>query len=1251
MKNVQDIYPLTPAQQGMLFHCLEVPDSGAYFEQYTCVLRGPLSADKFQDAWRQVSERHAALRTAFVWEGVDEPLQIVRQTAPAPWVLLDWSDAPADAPVDDLSQRLEAFMTEDRAKGFDLAKAPLLRFALIRTGRSEHRFVWSSHHLLWDGWSTARLVKEAFSRYDALTCGQPYLEDAPPPFRDYIAWLKGQAPASADAYWASTLGGFSTPTRLSLPAPRSAVEQTSARRERCEAIVPHETTQSLLSLAKKQRLTLNTIVQGAWALLLSHYSGQEDIVYGTTVAGRPAGLRGAESMIGMFINTLPVRVSVRPNESLIAWLHSMQNRLAEMRQFEHSSLADLPRFSDLTPGQPLFENILVFENYPLSGQTVDLTDGVTIHDIDYQEQSHYPLALLVVPGPMNTSQSDTEGHNGIQLILIYDPDRYHADAMQRMLEHLGVLFESIVSNPDRSLAQLPVLTPGEREQLLDRWNATDTVSPGGTTWLGLFDEQVRRTPGSVAVRCGDQTLTYEQLDAQSRGLAARLRETGTPPGSLVGISVERSVEMIVAIIGVLRSGAAYVPIDPSYPAQRIAYMIDDAAVPVLVTQRHLMDRMPANRAKHLILDDATAGDAGGPDDPSRNPSPSDPAYVIYTSGSTGTPRGVRVTHRNLLYSTAARFRYYDDPVERFLLLSSLSFDSSVAGVFWTLACGGELCIPQHDSHNDPDYLVDLIERERITHLLGVPSFYELILAEGGRRLHSLTTAIVAGEACPTALVRGHAQTLPGTALYNEYGPTEATVWATALRCDDLPDAQSVPIGRPIPNAKVYVLDRFMQPTPVGIAGEIYIGGKGITDGYLNRPELTAERFIANPLTGDPYDRLYRTGDRARHQADGHFEFLGRMDDQVKISGYRIELGEIENSLSEHPAIREAVVLAQHDRPTNDTSAGSAPYDTDALLTRLGSLTPEYAHSLVREVAAQPTPIGGDVIDIEETRRGPLAAQTTQDPYMNNTTSAVQRHFKKTSDVEITVDFLRDNYIAPPRPAQRQWLLDQAVNELSDNLAHLDAQAKHFVCGAPHELRGYDIHDSNLDDDHIMEDWQTPLMKAMADHVTESHGDILEIGFGRGVSASFIQDAGVRSHTIVEANPQCVRTHFDPWRQRYADRDIRLIEGKWQDTTDQFKQYDGIFFHAFPLDENEFVDYVVNSVTFAQHAFPMARRYLKPGGVFVYLTTEIDSVSRRHQRLLFEHFSSLTLSVQPVEVPEDTCDTWWAQSMVVIKATK
>ncbi|HEV2735718.1 MAG TPA: amino acid adenylation domain-containing protein [Longimicrobiaceae bacterium] len=936
---VEDAYPLSPLQQGILFHSLESADPATYLEQFTFHLSGPLDARAMRRAWQAAVDRHAVLRTAFVRRPAGEDVQVVLRGVEAPFEEHDWRALPAA----EHAGLLDAFLAADRARGLDLAAAPTLRVALLRAGDEDWHLVWSHHHALLDGWSVPLVMGDVFAAYAALLGGrEPGLPPARP-FCEYVEWLGARAAAAAEAFWREELRGIAAPTPLGIEHEAGGGERGPQGVR--ELALPAQTTDALRALARGHRLTLNTLVQGAWALLLSRGSGEDDVVFGATTSGRGADLPEMEGRVGLFINTLPVRVRVPPDAPLLAWLGALQERQAAIRAVEHTPPADVQRWSGLPHGTPLFEHILVFENYPAPDGTLDGT-GLALLGSRVAELSNYPFALLAAPG------------DALVFRALFDTARFDGDAVERLLGRLAALLAGMARAP----GDLALHAVGGPERLPE--SSVGPPLPDDAEWpvhLRIL-EQARRAPAAVAVSHGAVRLTYGELDARSAALAATLRRLGVGPETRVALFAEASPEAVVGILAVLRAGGAYVPVDPAYPRERIAYLLEDSAAPVLLAPERLRGGLPEFGGEVVALDTPHPpapsptrgeGEHGGLEDANALShsrtfalSHSQLAYVIYTSGSTGRPKGVQVSHRNLARSTAARFAGYAQPVRGFLLLSSTSFDSSVAGIFWTLCAGGTLHLPPADVQGDPARLVETAAREGVSHLLCVPSLYAALLDEVERRPGwAPAAAVVAGEACPRELVERHARLLPGTALYNEYGPTEGTVWCTVHECR--PDeAARVPIGRAAPGARVYVLDRAGRPAPLGAPGELYVGGGGVARGYLARPGLTAERFVPDPYAELPGARMYRTGDRARRLADGALDFLGRTDQQLKVRGFRVEPGEVEGALLAHPAVREAAVAAREDRGGARlvgyvVPRGGEPTDADTLRTFLRRRLPEH----------------------------------------------------------------------------------------------------------------------------------------------------------------------------------------------------------------------------------------------------------------------------------------------------------------------
>ncbi|HLO02126.1 MAG TPA: amino acid adenylation domain-containing protein [Symbiobacteriaceae bacterium] len=902
--NVADIYPLAPLQEGILFHTVLDPASGTYVVQLTCLVDGRLDVDAFRTAWQRVVDRHPALRTLFLWEKREKPVQVVRQEAEVPWELLDWSDASAA----EQSQRLEAFLVSERQRGFDLTRAPLMRLALIRTGDETHQFVWSVHHLLIDGWSVGVVLQEVFALYNAICQGDPVNLPTYRPYREYIGWLQRQDMARAEAYWRQALAGLTAPTSLGLagggdqrPADSSAGASADAHDE-VHVRLPEEATASLTRLARTHGLTINTLVQGAWALLLSRYSGEEDVIFGATVAGRPAELPDVESIVGVFINTLPVRLRIPTATRLIDWLQQVQAQQAELRQFEYTPLVQVQGWSQVPRSQPLFESLLLVENYPMPSGRAGQSD-VQLQNVRTVERTNYPLTVMIVPGTQ------------LWVRLIYDRHRYAATAIGQLARHLESILQAMATNPEQSVMDVALLSDAEAQQVLQHWNETRREVPACGLHQ-LVEATVMQQPDALAVVAavsdGSATpsLTYGQLNGQANRLARYLQAQGVGAETPVGIYLDRTPEMVVAVLAVLKAGGTYLPLDPHYPHDRVAFMLRDAEAPVVISTSDLARSLQgAISARWVCLDtdgpeiapcsetNLTAEGEGGPFAADRL------AYIIYTSGSTGKPKGVEVSHRNAVNLMTAMAQEPGLTAKDVLLaVTSLSFDIAGLELFLPLITGARLVVASRDVTGDGEALAQQMAVHGVTAMQATPATWNLLLQTGWQGDPNLKV-LCGGE----AMTRDLATQLLARcgSLWNVYGPTETTIWSTCERVT--PGTGPVSVGRPIANTQAYILDGGLHPVPPGIRGELYIGGAGVARGYRGRPDLTAERFIRDPWGEAPGARLYRTGDVASWLPDGRIALHGRADYQVKVRGFRIEPGEIEEALHHHPQIREAVV--------------------------------------------------------------------------------------------------------------------------------------------------------------------------------------------------------------------------------------------------------------------------------------------------------------------------------------------------------
>ncbi|HEU4872135.1 MAG TPA: amino acid adenylation domain-containing protein [Pyrinomonadaceae bacterium] len=889
LDNVKDIYPLSPSQQAMLFQALYSPGTDENINQMVCTLRGDLNAAAFEMAWQRVAERNPVLSSAFAWDGLDEPLQIVRKKVKLPWEQIDWRSFS----ITDREAKLQSLLKADRIRGFKLAAAPLMRGTLIRIADDENIFIWTYHHLLLDGWCLGLIMKEVSSFYEAISKGEePQLEPTRP-FRDYIAWLQKRNGPKSETYWRRILKGYASPLHLMVDQNPGEVSEPGIHYERKLAL-SESTTEALSSLARSGQMTLYNLIQGAWAILLSQYSGESDLVFGVTVSGRPTELAGVQSMIGVFINTVPVRVQISHEMSLLQWLKKLNAERLEMFDYEYTSLAQIQRWSEIRHPLPLFETVLILEKFVAEDLTGQVIGGAQFVKSYAVEKMPIPLAVTLTPGARLIIQ------------MTYQPEHFSAAAIERLLTHLKTLLECMASNPEQRVSDLTMLTPAERHQLLVEFNETRAGYPRDESVARLFEEQVRRTPDAVAVVDDEGETTYRELDTRANQLANYLRRLGVGPEVLVGICTERSTEMVVDLLATLKAGGAYVPLDPRYPQARLSYMMSDTRVRVILTQERFASLLSDHSAT-VICPSSSDKEAIAREDtqpPQNLGFPENLAYVIYTSGSTGKPKGVQISQRslvNLLYAMKREPGCTEQDI--FLSLTTLSFDIAALELFLPLIVGGRLIVLTHEAVRDNNLLSEHLANSGATMIQATPTLWRLLLDSDWKSSSHGLKVLSGGEPLPSDLANRLLER--EACLWNLYGPTETTIWSTVHHVTH--EADSIPIGRPIANTQTYILDSHLRPIPTGLPGQLYIGGDGLSRGYLGRPDLTAEKFIPNPFSGETGARMYCTGDRARYLPDGNIEFLGRVDQQIKLRGHRIEPAEIEAVMAEHAGVRECAV--------------------------------------------------------------------------------------------------------------------------------------------------------------------------------------------------------------------------------------------------------------------------------------------------------------------------------------------------------
>ncbi|MDQ0937560.1 amino acid adenylation domain-containing protein [Streptomyces turgidiscabies] len=932
---LEDILPLSPLQEGMLFHNLfDDEELDAYNVQVFIELEGNVAADRLRRSSAGLLERHANLRAAFRHEGLKRPVQLIPREVALPWR----EDDLRDVAEKDREEEAERIASQDRWTRFDLSRPPLMRFTLIRLGESRYRMVMTIHHILLDGWSMPVLLRELMMLYTVH--GDVTALPRVRPFRDYLNWLGSRDRDAAQEAWTEAFAGFDTP---SIVAPdRGAL---TAAPERIDFTEDEATSAALTRFARSNGLTVNTVIQGAWGLLLSHLTGRDDVVFGVTVSGRPPELPGVDTMVGLFMNTLPLRVRLRPAESLAGFLRRVQNEQARLIDHQWVGLAEIQRWAG---SGELFDTAMVFENYPLNssrgrppgaGADADLPTVLKVHSRD---QMHYPLGLLALP------------RETLRFSLGYLPQVFDAEQVNSVIAAFRRALMTILDSPHTAVGAVSLMDPEVRSTVLEKWSGSDDVSPA-ERFTDLFEEQVARTPGKTALIAPDGSLSYSELNASANQLARRLVELGIGPERPVAIAVPRRTELVVGMLAVLKAGGVYVPIDPEYPADRIRHMIEDSD-PALVLTTSDVDAQVAQECGGpltFVMDDPRPGRSlrqhSGTDlvdaDRSSPLLPGHPAYVIYTSGSTGRPKGVVIEHRALsAFVRHCRSSQAPDISGLSVMQASASFDQSVGSLHAPLISGG--CVRLTDLRDLAETALAEPGFRRATFMKGTPSHLAL-LAAMPESVSPSGILTLGGEELRGELLTPWRERMPDVTVVNVYGPTEATGHCLEhwIRPDTAPAPGPVPIGTPHEGVRLYVLDSALRPVAPGLDGEVYLAGVQLARGYLGRSRLTAERFTADPF-GIPGDRMYRTGDIARWNDAGELTFVGRADRQVKLRGYRIELGEVEAAVADRPGVAQAAVVLREDQPGDQrlvayVVAERSGWDEAAVTAEVGRLLPDF----------------------------------------------------------------------------------------------------------------------------------------------------------------------------------------------------------------------------------------------------------------------------------------------------------------------
>ena len=943
-RNIEDILPLTPMQEGMLFNYLKTPASEIYFEQLILDISGRIDNIIFEKAWNFVIETNEMLRAVFRWEKVPNPIQLILKKHPFQPVYYDFSSMDGN----EKRPHPEEIKIKDRREAFDLREVPF-RVILCKEEEKKYRMIVSHHHILLDGWSCGIILKEFFSAYNHLVSNKSLVKPGKTKFKEFINWYQIQDTGRQEKFWKDYLSGFDTPTELSIKR-RKIREFKDTQRHQIRW--GKHITGKLKRFVKMRKITLASLLYGAWALLLRQYNSSRDLVFGTTLAGRTAPIPHIEDMAGLFINTLPLRVRPSIQDTLINLIYHLNQEIQNREEYQYTSLLKIKEYSELDPRTQLFDSIVVIENYPLD-YGLTQTHGKLIVQLDSVfETTDYDLTVAVFLS------------HHIEVAFLYKKELFEAVSIVRLADHFSKIVQEIIENPEKKVSWLEIISKEEKKQILYDFNDTDTDYPKDKPLQQLFEEQAEKNPdrpalvgnGQLAVgKRANMQLSYRELNEKSNQLSHVLQSKGTEPDTIITVMLERSIEMIIGILGILKAGGAYLPIDPGYPQERIDFMLADSNAKILVTSPVLLEKfekllivncqllivneIPPNRRRlnnyQLTINNLQLQQANI-------------AYIIYTSGSTGRPKGVVVGHPSVVnILTAMQKEFPVKPSDAYLFKTSYIFDVSVVELFGWFPGGGRLAILEKGWEKEPLKIIDSIHRTRITHVNFVPSMFNMFVEEldpgNITRLSSLKYIFLAGEVLLPEGVEKIRRLNTRIQVENIYGPTEGTVYSTWYSLGEWTGKGNIPIGKPLPNTRLYILDKNDRLQPVGIPGELCISGAGVARGYLNNPELTAERFylrrpggtllnepgkdhmpschhaavqlslnhsLQYPFTPLPHHPIYFTGDLACWLADGNIEFLGRMDHQVKIRGFRVELGEIESCLLSHTKIKETVVTAR-----------------------------------------------------------------------------------------------------------------------------------------------------------------------------------------------------------------------------------------------------------------------------------------------------------------------------------------------------
>ncbi|MEM8859940.1 MAG: amino acid adenylation domain-containing protein, partial [Chloroflexota bacterium] len=896
-------------QRGMLFHSISAPDSGVDVQHVSMTLNEPINLNKFRTAWESVTKRYETLRASFLWEGRRHTVSIIEPQVSLPITEVDWSQLTKDQQVEQYQSLVEI----DRLQGFKLDKPPLMRVTVIRISENTTWCLWSFHHIILDGRSFPLVLKEVFVVYDALLDGKAVNLKNSFPFSDYVKISEAYDHSKSEKYWKELLEGFSSPTPLGLAFSKQKTPVASAAKNSVTFLSDHA-AQKLNAFARDIGVTLNTLIQGAWGLLLHHYTAQNDVVFGNTRSGRYL-YEPAKSSVGMFINTVPVRVKIDSSQSLVEYLRELRAQHISVREHESTPLPQIQKWSEVDTSEPLFNTLVAFENYELSNVLRRNGGKWLKRKFHYQGQTSFPLTLM--------AYSD----NQIRLRLEYDPQIYKKETVGQILEHLKTMLQGMVERPYSPAVSIPYLTDAEVNFLVSKLNPRVSTIGLEETIYETFSRVATKNPSKIALIDESRSITYRELTDRSNQLAHYLRSLGAKANSPIGVCMHRGIDLAISLLASLASGGAYLPLDPDFPKERLSLMVQDSGAEIVITSGDLESLFSefSGRKVDLEIDreDIFRQPITTPSTVSRM---DDLAYMIYTSGSTGKPKGVQVPHRavsNFMLTMEARPGITAE--DTLLAVTTISFDISVLELFLPLVVGGKVVLASKDSTIDGHSLNSLMEEHDVTVMQATPATWRLLLDSGWEGREGLKI-LCGGESLSKELAAELIQR--GDSLWNMYGPTETTIWSLVSNITEskIESDQPIPIGRPIANTTVFILNKSDQLVAIGAPGELCIGGQGVSLGYINLENLTKEKYFQAPFAKG---LLYRTGDIAKYTTRGDVQFLGRIDNQLKIRGFRVEPNEIEDAILSHESVKQAIVVSHASKTGENRLVGYVVPEPDS----------------------------------------------------------------------------------------------------------------------------------------------------------------------------------------------------------------------------------------------------------------------------------------------------------------------------------